>query len=162
MPSPVGWDWSAVLDAADLEVRSDEGPDRSVAALSVDAASAASVGPDLDVQSCDAAVSDDLDQLLGGLHGGVRAGLVLVALDHLTSRDPSDGLGSRNVCDVNEGVVLGCEDVDGGEDLLGLGLLGQVDCLVVRLLLSCHLSETEWKSLQNWVIGNSRRARFVK
>lgn len=132
--STVSWDWGAVFDTADLEVGTNEGSDGSVTTLAIDTTAAATVGSDLDVEGSDATGLDDFDQLLGSLHGGVWRWLVQRTLDDLTTRDATDGFGAGDISDVDESIVLRGKDVDGGENLLVVGLLWKIDDIVVHLL----------------------------
>lgn len=134
MASAVSWNWGAVFDTADLEVGTNEGSDGGVTTLAIDTTAAATVGSDLDVESSDATSLDDLDEFLGSLHGGVWRWLILRTLDHLTTRDTTDGFGAGDVSDVDERVVLRGKDVDGSEDLLVVSLLWKINDVVIHLL----------------------------
>ena len=64
--------------------------------------------------------------VLRGQHGGVGRALVAIGLDLHAACDPDEGLATREVGHMYEGVVEGREKVCDGEDLLALDEVGNL------------------------------------
>lgn len=70
-----------------------------------------------DVDGGDVELLEPVDDVDGGLHGGVGGGLVAICLDFHAAGDSREGLSAGEIGDVDEGIVPGCEDVADSEDI---------------------------------------------
>ena len=117
-------------------------------------------GSKFDVDGGDVELLESVDDVNGGLHGGVGGGLVAICLDFHAAGDSCEGFSAGEIGDVDEGVVPGCEDVADGEDisagilrakgsiLLGFdGLLGSLFSLSSLLLGLLGRSDFRFSSL---------------
>ena len=75
-------------------------------------------GTDLDVQAVDAELLASGGNVLSSQHGSVGRGLVTVGLDLHATGDTADGLATREIGDVDKGVVEAGEDAGHAEDEL--------------------------------------------
>lgn len=122
--SGIGRDGSNVLDAADLHSVAREGAEGGLRSGAGAAGLVAAGATDLDVEGGDAELLAPEGDVLGGKHGGVRAGLVAVGLDLHAAGDADEGLAAGEVGHVDEGVIEGGEEVGNAEYLLTLHNLG--------------------------------------
>src|SRR5438874_10792371 len=101
-----------VLDAADAHAGARERADGGLRAGAGRLALVAARSADLHVQRVDALLARRVGEALGGLHGRVRAALVLRRADDHAARALRDRLGAGEVRDGHEDVVERRVDVD--------------------------------------------------
>ena len=114
-------------EAADLEARTSEGTDGGLSTRTSGAGAGTTSSAELDVEGGDATGLGLLSNILGGEHGGIGGGLITVSLHLHTTGGLGNGLATREVGDVDVGVVEGGIDVGNAEHvvvLLSLGSLG--------------------------------------
>ena len=61
---------------------------------------------------------------MGGKHGCVGGGFITIGLDFHTTSDTNEGFSSREISNMNEGVVEGGEEMGDGEDFFTLDEVG--------------------------------------
>jgi len=120
----IGRDGGNVLNAANLHSIAGEGAEGGLRSGSGAAGLVAAGAADLDVEGGDAELLASEGDVLGGKHGGVRAGLVAVGLDLHAAGDADEGLAAGEVGNVDEGVIEGGEQVGNAEYFLALHDLG--------------------------------------
>lgn len=138
MPGSVGGKRSAVFNTSDLEILTDECADGSITTLSIVLAASTTVSSYLDVKGSDATGTDHLGEALGCLHCGISGRLVLAALNHHTTADAADGLGTRQIGNVDEGIVPTGKDMDYTKYFLVLTLPGKIHCIILGLFSCLH------------------------
>ena len=87
-------------DSADLQAGSGEGSEGGLSARARRLGALTAGGTELDVEGGNAEELAALGDLLGGEHGGVRGGLVVVSLDHHTAGDSGVGFLAGEIGDV--------------------------------------------------------------
>src|SRR5688572_861733 len=100
-----------VFDASDHDAVAGEATDGRLGAGAGAAGLVAAVAAHADVERHEALLLDLLGDLLRDGHGGERATLVLVGLDHHAARALGDRLGAGGVGDRDQDVVVAGEDV---------------------------------------------------
>merc|ERR1711976_661006 len=140
-PGGITWDWRAVFNSADFHAGSSEGSDGSLTAWTWGLLLGTTSRSDLDVESGDAELLASGSHVLSGLHSSVRRVLVSIGLDPHTTGNSGDGLLSREIGDMNEGILVRSVKVANTEDVLAISdLWAELDDLLLfdDLLLWCH------------------------
>ena len=119
-PGRIAGNGGDILDPSNLHAVPRQRPEGGLGARSRAAALVAPRPSDLHVERRHAELLAPDGDVLGGEHGRVRRRLVAVGLDLHAPGDAHERLASREVGDVDEGVVEGGEEVRDGEDLLAL------------------------------------------
>ena len=134
----ISWNWSNIFDTTNLHSITSKGTEGGLRSGSGAAGLVAAGTTDLDVEGGDAELLAPDGDVLGGKHGGVRAGLVAVGLDLHAAGDADEGLAAGQVGHVDEGVIEGSEEVGNAENLLTLDGLGgdlRVSLAVCQMIL---------------------------
>merc|ERR1740130_1201009 len=123
LASAVSRDWRHILDTTDLHASTSKRAQRSLRARAGSARAGATHGAELDVQRADAELLAAGRNVLRCKHGGIGRRFVAIRLDFHATGDTDDCLATRDIGDVNEGVVERGEDVRHPEDDLALAHL---------------------------------------
>lgn len=115
--SAISWNWSHILNATDLHASTSEGSQRSLGTGAGRLRLGSTDGSELNVEGGDTELLATSSDVLSGKHRSVRRRLVSVGLNLHSSSDSDDSLSSRQVSDVDEGVVETREDVSSSESL---------------------------------------------
>jgi hypothetical protein len=77
--------------------------------------------PDFDVKSSDADFFASNSDVLGGLHGGVWRVFISIRFDFHTTGNSGDGFFSRQIGDVNEGIIVRSVQVANAKHVFAIG-----------------------------------------
>jgi hypothetical protein len=174
-PGRVGGSGGDVLDASDAHTGTGEGAESRLGTGAGGLGAVTTSGADLDVEGRDAELlaADSYrsvsmcashcmwlfrirTDVLGSQHGGVGRRLVTVGLDLHATGDTRDGLATRQIGDVDEGVVERGEDAGNAKDELALADLGTQLQTCVRAVIA----NRKIRVLLTWMFSCAPRSTF--
>ena len=120
----VSWDWGNILNASDLHSGASEGAEGGLGSWSWGLGALSSGSSQLDVEGVDVEGLALLSDVDGSEHSGIRGRLITISLDLHSSSDSGESFASREISNVDEGIVEGSEDVSNSEDAGSRGDLG--------------------------------------
>merc|ERR1740130_1435298 len=109
-------DWGYIFNASDLHASTRQCTQGTLRAWTWSLALGATCGPQLDVQCSDAQLLATCGHILGRQHGCIWRGLVTICLHFHATGDTDERFTPRDICDMDEGVVKGREDVCNAKD----------------------------------------------
>merc|ERR1712203_542887 len=101
----VRWDWGAIFDSTDLHTGSSQGSDGGLATWTWGLLLGTTSSSDFDVESGDTDFFASDGDVLGGLHGGVWRVFISISFHFHNTGNSGDGFFSREIGDVNEGII---------------------------------------------------------
>lgn len=131
----IGGDGSDILNATNPHVGTGKGAESGLGTGTRGLGAVTTSSTKLDVQGSDTELTAPDRDVLGSQHGGVGGGLITVSLDLHTTGNTADGLTTREIGDVDEGIVEGSKDVGNTKDELSLTDLGTKGDVLLNLNL---------------------------
>ena len=139
MSSSISWKWCTIFNTSNLKSISNKCSYSSITSLVIYFLTTTTISSNFNVQSCNTTCFYYINKFLCSLHSSISTWFILTSFNHLTSRNSTNCFSSRNICYMNECIILSSKYMSSSKYFLRISMFWKICWFILNFLyLTCH------------------------